>query len=104
MLDDFHGGDRGTDAKSAVLAGDLAGLPDFLDVDQERRLDQVGLHLHDHIGAARQDAGHARRTGKQGHGGLQRIRSLVPHTLHRTPRSVLFDLDRDQIRFGQSKQ
>jgi hypothetical protein len=90
MFDDFHGGDRGADAKPAVLASDLAGFPDFFDVDQKRRLDQVGLHLHDHIGAARQDTGRARRPGKQGHGGLQRIRSLVPHTLHRTSRSVFF--------------
>src|SRR5208282_310685 len=89
MVDDRHAGDRRTDTKSAVLAGDLPQLFDFFDIDQERRLDQIGLHLHDHIGAARQDPGIARRTGEQRDSGLQRFRDLVPHTLHRTPHSLV---------------
>ena len=56
-LHDLHAGDGGADAKPAVFGRDLPHLWDFLDVDQELRLDQVGFHLNDDIGATGQHAG-----------------------------------------------
>ena len=77
MVHDLHAGDGGADAKAAVLGHDLPDLGDLLDVDQERRLDQVGFHLHDHVGAAGQDAGRPGRARQQRDRGLQRFRSFV---------------------------
>ncbi len=65
MLAELHAGDRRADAKAAVLGGDLPHLRDLLDVDQELGLDQVGAHLHDQVGAARQHARLAARAGEE---------------------------------------
>ena len=43
--------------KPPFSAAICRSLRDFLDIDQERGLDQVGFHLHDHVGAAGQDTG-----------------------------------------------
>ncbi len=76
---DLHARHRGADAEAAVLGRDLAQLGDFLDVDQERGLDQVGFHLHDDVGAAGQDFRRPGRARKQRNGRLQRFRRFVSH-------------------------
>jgi hypothetical protein len=85
MAHDLHAGDRRADAEAAILSADLPHLRYFLDVDQEGGLDQVGFHLHDHIGAAGQYTRRPGRAGQQCHCSLQRCRRLIPEIRHQTP-------------------
>jgi hypothetical protein len=77
MLNDFHAGDRGADPERALLHGDLAQLGDFLDVNQQLGLDQVGFHLHDDVGAAGEDPARTGRPHEQRDGVVKRQRRLV---------------------------
>ena len=65
MLGEHRAGDGGADAKAAVGGlFDRTHLGDFLDVDDQARLDAAGAHLHQKIGAAGQDARGASARGK----------------------------------------
>ena len=54
-------------------------LGDALDVDHQHRLDQVGAHLHQQIGAAGQHARLARLRGEQRDRLVERTRRLITH-------------------------
>ena len=85
MLVELGAGDRGADAKAAVLGGDLVHLGDALDVDHELGLDQAGAQLHEQVGAAGQHARVAARRGEQRDCRLQCLRGLVTHDLGASP-------------------
>ena len=79
VLLELGAGDRGADAKAAGLLLDLAHLGDALDVDHQNRVDQVGAHLHQQIGAARQHPRIARFLGEQRDRLVERTRRLIAH-------------------------
>ena len=54
-------------------------LGDALDVDQQHRLDHVGPHLHQQIGAAGQHARLALLRRQQRHRLVERMRRLITH-------------------------
>ena len=85
MLVELGAGDRGADAKAAVLGGDLVHLGNALHVDHELGLDHPGAQLHEQVGAAGQDARVAARPRQQRDCRLKCLRSLVTHVLGASP-------------------
>ena len=79
MLLELGAGHRGADAPAAPVLGDRASLGDALDVDDQRRLDDIGAHLHEEVGASGQDARLARALGEQRRRPLHGLRCLVSH-------------------------
>ena len=65
MIRQFHAGDGGADPKRAILDRDLPQFRNPFDIDHQVGLDQVGFHLDDDVGSARQDAAGARRARQQ---------------------------------------
>ena len=58
-----------------------ACLGDLLDVDDQLRVDDVGAHLDQEVGASGQHAGLARRPREQGDRSFQRLWCLVSHVV-----------------------
>ena len=79
VLLELGAGDGGADAKAAALLLDLAQLGDALDVDHQDRVDQVGPHLHQQIGAACQHSRLARFVGEQRDRLVERTRRFIAH-------------------------
>ncbi len=67
------------DAEAAPLLLDLARLGDALDVHHQHRLDQVGLHLHQQVGAAGQNPGVAGLRREQRDRLVERAWRLITH-------------------------
>ena len=88
MPDELHAGHRGADAETAAFGDDLTHLGDLLDVDQKLRLDQVGFHLDDDVGAAGEHAGGAARPLQERHRRLQALRRFVSEFHHHPPRPI----------------
>ncbi len=88
MTHDLHARHGGTEAKAAVLGRDRAQLGDLLDVHQELRLDQIGLHLDDDVGAAGEQARRPARARQERHRGLQALRRFVSEFDHHAPRPL----------------
>jgi len=78
----LHAGNRSADPKAAGRSRDRAQLRNLLDVDQELRLDDIGFHLHDHVGAAREQAGRPARTREQRERSIERLRRFVSEIRH----------------------
>ena len=67
MLLELGAGHRRADPPAALFLSDRAGLRDLLDVDDQVRIDDVGAHLHEQIGAPREHTRLARGRGQQRH-------------------------------------
>ena len=55
MFAEFRSGDRGSDAKTAVLSLDLSQFWDLFNIDNHRRTCASRTELHEQIGASSQD-------------------------------------------------
>ena len=85
VVADRHAGSRRADTKAAVLGRDADQLGDLLEVDDQLRLDRVGLHLHDDVGAAGEQPRRALRSGQQRHCRIHSLRRLVSEFAHLAP-------------------
>ena len=79
MLLQLRSGHGGADPEAAGLLLDLAQLGNALDVDQQRRLDHVGSHLHQQVGAAGQHTCLALFRRQQRDRLVERLGRLVTH-------------------------
>jgi len=73
------------EAETAILGGDPSDLRDFLDVDDQLRLDQIHLHLNDDVRSARQNAAQSRRAGQQRNGCAQAFGRFISEVCHVSP-------------------
>jgi hypothetical protein len=79
MLLELGSGHGRTDTPAAVVFRHRSRLGDALDVDDQRRVDELAAHLHEQIRPAGEDARLAVRGRQERRRTLNRVRCLVSH-------------------------